>query len=89
MKTITEIIKDAYLKGGNDAQNNGLLKITSAEQAAMYATEVVNKNDLLPDISQQSEPFINFTKKVIKYYEEMDIGDYDLYKEAKKLINGG
>lgn len=42
--------------------------------------------DLYSD-SQQRELFINFTKKVIKYYEEMYIGDYDLYKEATALIN--
>ncbi|MGM0495969.1 MAG: hypothetical protein ACQERX_04830 [Bacillota bacterium] len=54
MKTITEIIKDAYLKGGNDAQNHGLWKITSREQAIKYATEVVNKNDLLPDVMGRS-----------------------------------
>jgi hypothetical protein len=44
---------------------------------------------LLHNVSQQRELFINFAEKVVKYYEEMDIGDYDLYKEAKKLINGG
>lgn len=52
MKIITKIIEDAYLKGGNDAQNHGLWKITSGDQATKYATEVVNKNDLLPDVSK-------------------------------------
>ena len=39
--------------------------------------------------SQQSEPFINFAKEVIEYYEQHDIGDEDIYNKAKKLINGG
>ena len=38
---------------------------------------------------QQSEPFINFAKEVIEYYEQHDIGDEDIYNKAKKLINGG
>jgi len=37
----------------------------------------------------QSEPFINFAKEVIEYYEQHDIGDEDIYNKAKKLINGG
>ena len=36
----------------------------------------------------QSEPFINFAKEVIEYYEQHDIGDEDIYNKAKKLING-
>jgi len=40
-------------------------------------------------VSQQSEPFINFAKEVIEYYEKYDIGDEDIYNKAKKLINGG
>jgi enhancing lycopene biosynthesis protein 2 len=40
-------------------------------------------------VSQQSEPFINFAKEVIEYYEQHDIGDEDIYNKAKKLINGG
>ncbi len=66
MKTITKIIEDAYLKGGNDAQNHGLWKITSGEQATKYATEVVNKNDLLPVVSKRSELLIAFGEKVME-----------------------
>jgi len=44
---------------------------------------------LLFNVSQQSEPFINFAKEVIEYYEQYDIGDEDIYNKAKKLINGG
>ena len=44
---------------------------------------------VLFDVSQQSEPFINFAKEVIEYYEQHDIGDEDIYNKAKKLINGG
>ena len=29
---------------------------------------------VLFDVSQQSEPFINFAKEVIEYYEQHDIG---------------
>ena len=43
---------------------------------------------VLFDVSQQSEPFINFAKEVIEYYEQHDIGDEDIYNKAKKLING-
>ena len=43
----------------------------------------------LHNVSQQSEPFINFAKEVIEYYEQHDIGDEDIYNKAKKLINGG
>jgi hypothetical protein len=43
----------------------------------------------LEDVSQQSEPFINFAKEVIEYWEKYDIGDEDIYNKARKLINGG
>lgn len=69
MKTITEIIKDAYLKGGNDAQNNRLWKITSGEQANKYATEAVNKNELLPDVSVSDlKGFIEWKDRQSKDY---------------------
>lgn len=55
MKTITKIIKDAYLQGGNDAQDNSLWKISSEEQAIKYATKVVNENDLLSDNPNPSQ----------------------------------
>ena len=47
------------------------------------------KNLSLSDVSQQREPFINFAKEVIEYFEQHDIGDEDIYNKAKKLINGG
>ena len=65
MKTITEIIKDAYLQGGNDAQGNGLCKISAEEKALKYATEVVNKNDLLPDVNKgEAEQVCSCGKKL-------------------------
>ena len=38
-------------------------------------------------VSQQSEPFVNFAKEVIEYYEQYDIGDEDIYNKAKKLFD--
>lgn len=90
MNEIKEKIKDLELALNYVCYDADLIpKLQTVWQKLELLQEVVNKNDLLPDVSQRSEPFINFAEKVVKYYEEMDIGDYDLYKEAKKLINGG
>jgi len=36
---------------------------------------------------EQSEQLINFTKEVIDMYEKYDIGDEDIYRKAKEIIN--
>ena len=46
----------------------------------VFAKQVLD----LFNVSQQSEPFINFTKELIEYYEQHDIGDEDIYNKAKK-----
>jgi hypothetical protein len=50
--------------------------------------EQSESNFAIPVVSQQSEPFINFAREVVQLYKEYDIGDYDIYKKALKLING-
>jgi predicted RecB family nuclease len=81
-KIFEEHLEDIYVD--NDYGGNELVSV-------IYERDLkdIKEQLLLHNVSQQRELFINFAEKVVKYYEEMDIGDYDLYKEAKKLINGG
>lgn len=80
-KTTTNIIKDAYLQGGNDAQGNGLWKISAEEKALKYATEAV--------VMQRSEQLIDFFKWLNTYeelgYTEKGINFY--VEEYLKSIN--
>ncbi|NRA77313.1 MAG: hypothetical protein HRU18_03810 [Pseudoalteromonas sp.] len=41
----------------------------------------------LHNVVGQSEQLINFTKEVIEMYEKYDIGDEDIYRKAKAIIN--
>lgn len=41
----------------------------------------------LLDVVWRSEQLINFTKEVVDMYEKYDIGDEDIYKKAKAIIN--
>ena len=49
MKTVTELMVDAYLQGGNDAQGNGLWAISKHEKALKYAQHQV-KLFAIPDV---------------------------------------
>jgi hypothetical protein len=80
--------------------NNALLHIKSkhngeipykygSQECAKLMHSYANERVIEELESQQSEPFINFAKEVIEYYEQHDIGDEDIYNKAKKLINGG
>jgi hypothetical protein len=39
------------------------------------------------ETQQQNESFVSFVEEVVRYYEDYDIGDVDLYNKARKLIN--
>jgi len=41
----------------------------------------------IPIVVGQSKQLINFTKEVIEMYEKYDIGDEDIYRKAKAIIN--
>jgi hypothetical protein len=76
-------------KNSNDMKNKieEICNKLNREQLSVFgATEELL---ILFSVSKQSEPFINFAKEVIEYYEQHDIGDEDIYNKAKKLINGG
>ena len=85
IEELEESIKDVidYKEGDNVVVDRILSRLISLK-LKQYKELCV-----LFDVSQQSEPFINFAKEVIEYYEQHDIGDEDIYNKAKKLINGG
>jgi hypothetical protein len=65
---IQNLIKQAYLDGYAKGEKCDWVKPSDAKEnmANDYATEVVNKNDLLPDVSWRSELLISFCEYLHK-----------------------
>jgi len=52
-----------------------------------FRIQNIVKNLSLSGVVGQSEQLLNFKNEVIEIYENYDIGDEDIYRKAKSIIN--